>query len=199
METKLIKKTMLASILLLAMTNACAQQKQEFTVIPVESIYLENKGNLLALSSITSKSIRGFLEKPTNIVIYNEEWSDEYDKQITYEYELCTIIFKSFEDEEWLDYIESLSSDIFVIINGVRLFAGVQDSVLNVFENSWKIYQDLENTKEYLNRVERGDVEKTFIMKFPIKKGDYEYFGLIFIGVEGNSIVRITLFLQDEP
>ena len=199
METKLIKKTMLASILLLAMTNACAQQKQEFTVIPIESIYLGSEGNQLTLNGITTKNAQQLLGKPINIYIYEDKWSDEHDKVITYEYEFLRIRFKSFEDEEWLDGVESSSRHISVIINGVHLFAGVKDSVLNIFEKSWKIYQDLENTKEHQNQVEREEVEETFVIKFPIKRGNYEYLGLIYIGIKDGIITRIRLFLQDEP
>jgi len=200
METKFSKKMVIVSILLLTTMSACAQQatKEEFTVVPIDSIYLENRGNQLALNSITTKNIQSLLGEPISIKIYKEEWSDEYDKQTTYEYKLLTIRFQSLENKEWLHRIECLNPDISVIINGIRLFAGMKDSVLNIFEKSWEIYQELENTKYYQDNVKRGDTEKTFIIKFPIKKGNYEYLGLIYIGTKNGTIIRVRLFLQDE-
>ena len=192
MEKKLIKKMMIASILLFTIMNACAQQvnRQEYTIVPIDSIYLENKGNRLTLNNITSKNIQTLLGKPTNTTIYVEKWSDEYDKQTIYKYELLTIYFKSLENEEWLDYIECSNPNISVIIGEVHLFVGGKDTVLNIFKKSWKIYQELENTE---------DTEKTFIIEFPIKEGDYEYLGLIFIGIKNGNIAKIEFFLQDEP
>ena len=199
MEKKLNRAAML-TIAFFCFACAFAQQmyRQEYTVIPIDSIYLENKDNLLALSSITTKNVQSILGEPINIRIFEEEWSDEYDRQATYEYELLTVRFRSYENAEWLHYIQCSSSDISVIINGVRLFAGTEDSALRVFEKSWEIYKDLENTKEHQDRFERGDTEKTFILKFPIKKGNYEYLGLIYIGIKDDTIIRVRFFLQDE-
>jgi hypothetical protein len=200
MEIKLIKTTMIAGILLFTTMSACAQQenREEYTIVPIDSILIEYNGNKLGLKDVTPKNIRGLLGKPKSISVYEEKWSDDYDKATAYKYKLLTIRFQSLEKIEWLDGIESLSSDIPVIINGVRLSVGMKDSVLNVFEKSWNVYQELENTKYYQDNVKRGYSEKTFIMEFPIKKGNYEYHGLIYIDVKDKSIIKIRLFLQDE-
>jgi hypothetical protein len=199
MEIKLIKTTMIAGILLFTTMSTCAQQenKEEYTVVSIDSIYLENKGKQLSLKDITTKNIRGLLGKPQNIDIYEEKWYDECDKVTTYEYKLLTVRFWSLEKEEWLHAIESLSSDIPVVINSVKLLAGMKDSVLNVFEKSWNVYQELENTKYYQDNVKRGYSEKTLIIKFPIKKYSYEYLGSIHIGIKDRNIVKIDISLQD--
>ena len=73
-------------------------------------------------------------------------------RKVIYEYAQFTIQFQFsdiFAEEEWLNSIESSSSDITVMINEVRLFAGVSDSVLNVFEKSESVSK-LENLKNNL-------------------------------------------------
>jgi hypothetical protein len=202
METKQIKKMMIANILLFATISAYAQQppvgQSEYTIIPIENIYLENHGNLLALNAITSKNIQNFLGNPQNIIIFEDKWSDEYDTGTIYEYERLRFRFLSFEGDEWLHGVENSSSVISVVVNGVRLVVETDYSVLNVFEQSWKTYQNLENTKEYQDRAERGNTEKTFIIKFPIKKASYEYLAQMQIEIRDGIIARLRLFLHDE-
>ena len=72
-----------AGILLLATMSSFSQQmcRIEHTIVPIENIYLEYKSNRLALSEITTRNdILGFLGKPKNIVVFEEEWSDWYEK-----------------------------------------------------------------------------------------------------------------------
>jgi hypothetical protein len=202
METKLSKKAIIVAILFFITLSIFAQQvkKEEYTIVPIDSIYLKYNGNKKAINNITSKNIQRFLGKPINIKIYKEKWSDEYDKETTYEYKLLTICFQFFEKEEWLYSIECSSAGTFsFIINGVKVYAGVKDSVLNVFKKSWETYQELNQTKDYQNRVKKGDIKKTLIVEFPIKKGNYKYFGSIFISIKDGIVENTRISLQDEP
>ncbi len=200
MGTKMIKKMVFVSILSLATMSAFTQQmnKQEYSVVQIDSIYIGSKGNQLALNNITSENIQGLLGKPINVDKYEDEWSDEYDKGSIYEYNLLRVHFRYLENAEWLNSIECSNPNISVVVNGTHLCVGEKDSVLSVFEKSWEQYQDLEHTEYYQDMTQKGYSEKVLILEFPIKKVDYEYLGSIFISIKDGYLVKIRISLQDE-
>ena len=193
-----IKLFFLSSLLLLNIHLYGQNSSKERTLVSFDDFFLKKNKNELSVKNIQANNIQGFFGKPLSIKTYNQQWSDEYDEKLIYEFDSLEFKFNSLEGEEWLYYIGFNSSKISLKISDVNIQVGQRDTILNVYKNSWNSYLQLENTKDYQTKLKRGDRTKVFVLHFLIKEKTYEYYGLIFVNIVDEKIVKIELFFQEE-